>query len=63
MQGKNDPAVPCKVEKGYARIEKRRRVVSDVLTRWYQFRELWRGVRSVVMIGATSPTPDFDCRG
>ncbi|MFL9989737.1 ISAs1 family transposase, partial [Paraburkholderia sediminicola] len=45
-RGENDPASHCEVEKDHGRIETRRRVVSDVLTRWYHFKELWPGARS-----------------
>lgn len=40
------------VEKGHARIETRRCIASDILTRWQQ-PALWPGMRSIVMVEAT----------
>lgn len=52
-QGENDSAEYREVEKDHGRIETRRCVVSDLLTRWYDFEELWPGARSIVMIEST----------
>jgi predicted transposase YbfD/YdcC len=52
-QGENDSAEFCEVEKNHGRIETRRCVVSDQLTRWHDFEPLWPGARSIVMIEST----------
>jgi predicted transposase YbfD/YdcC len=52
-QGENDSAQYREVEKDHGRIETRRCVVSDILTRWYHVKELWPGARSIVMIEST----------
>ena len=52
-QDDNDCAWHCEVEKDRGRIETRRCVVSDVLTRWHHLDPLWPGARSIVMIEST----------
>ena len=42
-QGENDSAEYREVEKDHGRVETRRCVVSDLLTRWYDFEEPWPG--------------------
>ena len=53
-QGENDSAQYGEVEKDHGRIETRRCVVSDILTRWYHVRELWPGARSIVSMRSIS---------
>lgn len=45
------------IEKDHGRIETRRCIASDVLTRWSQ-PGYWSGVRSVVMVEATREIGD-----
>jgi predicted transposase YbfD/YdcC len=45
------------VEKGHGRIETRRCIASDILTRWQQ-PALWPGMRSIVMVEATREIGD-----
>ena len=52
-QGGSDSAQYREVEKDHGRIETRRCVLSDILTRWYHVKELWPGARSIVMIEST----------
>ncbi|MGF6605022.1 putative transposase YbfD/YdcC, partial [Paraburkholderia sp. GAS448] len=46
------------VEKDHGRIETRRCVVSDILTRWQQEPDLWPGLRSIVMVESTREIGD-----
>ncbi len=47
----------CEVGKDHRRIETRRCIASDVLTRWQQ-PALWPGMRSIVMVEATREISD-----
>jgi predicted transposase YbfD/YdcC len=46
------------VEKDHGRIETRRCVVSDILTRWKCEPDLWPGLRSIVMVESTREIGD-----
>jgi predicted transposase YbfD/YdcC len=46
------------VEKGHGRIEMRRCIVSDVLTRWQHEPDQWPGLRSIVMVESTREIGD-----
>jgi predicted transposase YbfD/YdcC len=46
------------VEKDHGRIETRRCVASDILTRWQQEPDLWPGLRSIVMVESTREIGD-----
>lgn len=46
------------VEKDHGRIETRRCVASDILTRWQHEPDLWPGLRSIVMVESTRKIGD-----
>jgi predicted transposase YbfD/YdcC len=48
----------CEIDKDHGRIETRRCVVTDILSRWGHEPDLWPGMRSVVMVEATREIGD-----
>lgn len=42
----------CEIDKDHGHLETRRRIVTDILSRWGHEPDLWPGMRSVVMVEA-----------